>query len=64
MAGRPSSDFPPSGCFWCDRARHDHVQRWASGVGFHKFEPPTKDLIRFRLQQRYNIAVACGIEED
>lgn len=53
MSARPESEYPPSGCYWCGRVRHGHFQRWGSGVGFHKFEPPTKGLIRVRLLERY-----------
>ena len=52
---RDESEFPPSGCHWCGRAREGHMQRWGSGVGFHKFEAPSKRLILERLRERYGL---------
>ena len=55
MTNRNESEFPPSGCRWCGRIREGHMQRWASGVGFHKFEAPYKRLILERLRERYGL---------
>jgi hypothetical protein len=57
---RDESEFPPSGCRWCDRARDGYMQRWASGVGFHRFEAPYKRLILERLREKYASRLAGG----
>ena len=52
--------FPPSGCRWCGIARHEHVQRWAAGAGWHKWEHPTQEQFKARmLARRYGSAAAA-----
>lgn len=46
----------PSGCRWCGVDQRDHMQRWTppskGGPGWHKWEQPTPDQTKTRMQQR------------
>lgn len=50
----------PSGCRWCGIDQREHLNRWRSPIGWHKWTPPTleqrKERMfarrRIRLQQR------------
>lgn len=56
MTGPPPSPdqrIPvPSGCRWCGIERHEHVQRWAVPVGWHRWEEPTIEQRKERFLAR------------
>jgi len=49
---RDESDYPPSGCFWCDRSQRNHARQYVSGVGYHEWTPPTDRQIKDRMRIR------------
>ncbi|MFF4417043.1 hypothetical protein ACFYY8_31365 [Streptosporangium sp. NPDC001559] len=42
----------PSGCRWCGLEQREHFQRWKPPVGWHVWEPPTKEQIGTRMRER------------
>jgi len=52
MTTRDESEFPTSGCRWYGIERHEHVQRWAAGAGWHKWEQPTQTQFKARMLAR------------
>jgi hypothetical protein len=42
----------PNGCRWCGIPARSHMQRWKRPVGWHKWEQPTAEQIKARMQAR------------
>lgn len=50
---RDESEYPPSGCFWCDRGQRDHARQYVGGPGgYHEWTPPTDRQIKDRMLER------------
>lgn len=44
----------PNACRHCGLDLYEHMQRWKTGVGWHKWTPPTQDQIKARMKARRN----------
>ncbi|MEU9947046.1 hypothetical protein [Streptomyces sp. NPDC047939] len=42
----------PNACRHCGLDLREHMQRWKTGVGWHKWTPPTQDQIKTRMRAR------------
>jgi hypothetical protein len=50
---RNESEYPPSGCFWCDRGQRVHARQYVGGPGgWHEWTPPTDRQIKDRMRVR------------
>lgn len=49
---RDESEYPPSGCRWCEIGQRVHCQRWTEEAGWHKWAPPTDQQIKDRMWVR------------
>ena len=47
-----NTESEPSGCRWCGVDQREHMQRWKPPVGWHKWEQPTPEQTKTRMQQR------------
>lgn len=60
---RDESEYPPSGCFWCDRGQRDHARQYMGGPGgWHEWTRPTDRQIKDRMRiRRANRARRAGV---
>jgi hypothetical protein len=42
----------PGGCRHCGISEREHMQRWTTGVGWHKHTPPTPEQTKARMIAR------------
>ena len=49
---RDETEYPPSGCHWCDRGQRVHARQYVGGVGYHEWTPPTDRQIKDRMRVR------------
>lgn len=59
---RDESEYPPSGCHWCDRGQRVHARQYVGGPGgWHEWTPPTDRQIKDRMRvRRANRAQKAG----
>lgn len=46
------AETAPSGCHWCGVPKREHLQRWTSTSGWHRYAQPSQDLIKSRIRDR------------
>lgn len=49
---RDESEYPPSGCRWCECGQRQHARRYMEGVGMHAWTAPTDQQIKNRMRVR------------
>ncbi|MEW1760408.1 hypothetical protein AB0393_28340 [Streptomyces cyaneofuscatus] len=42
----------PSACRHCGVPRREHMQRWTTRAGWHRWTPPTQQQIKARMKAR------------
>ncbi|GAA0583105.1 hypothetical protein GCM10010172_80170 [Paractinoplanes ferrugineus] len=54
----------PESCRWCDGPKQGHGQRYTTGIGWHAYEAPETELIEARMQAKYGLDAATGMDDE
>ncbi|MFF8786930.1 hypothetical protein [Streptomyces sp. NPDC015125] len=41
----------PSACRHCGIGKHEHMQRWSTAAGWHRWTPPTQEQTKQRMTE-------------
>jgi hypothetical protein len=55
--------YAPSGCTYCGAEERGHSQRWAMGVGIHRWTAPTLWQRKERMKARRALFIAGGWQD-